>query len=256
VIAPDGPLCALNFETLPIPGSTPHFWIQDVTISVAPSLSLLALGGAPRKPGGPPSLLLIGDPISPLPAQFPNLQFGPREIAAIDSALPNFQKTVIRKERAQPAVYAQSAPGNFDYIHFVAHGVANSQYPLESAVILSSDGKEYELRARDVVTRRLKASLVSLSSCRSAGARIYAGEGLVGFPWAFLQAGARSVVAGLWDVDDESTARLMSQLYAAIGRGRDPAAALREAKLNLIQTSPNWSKPYYWGPFELFTRVQ
>jgi len=48
----------------------------------------------------------------------------------------------------------------------------------------------------------LQAELVTISACRSAGARTYSGEGLVGLAWAFLNAGAHNVVAGLWNVED------------------------------------------------------
>jgi CHAT domain-containing protein len=75
----------------------------------------------------------------------------------------------------------------------------------------------------------------------------------VGFAWAFLRAGSRRVVAGLWDVDDRSTATLMDHLYARVAAGEDPAAALREAKLALMKGG--YPRPYYWAPFELFTVV-
>jgi len=92
-----------------------------------------------------------------------------------------------------------------------------------------------------------------VSACRSAGARAYAGEGLVGFSWAFLRAGARRVVAGLWDVDDQSTAALMDRLYAGLATGVRPAAALRDAKLSLIRAGGRTAAPYNWAAFELFT---
>src|SRR5690606_30495278 len=98
----------------------------------------------------------------------------------------------------------------------------------------------------------LAADLVTISACRSSGARTYAGEGLVGFAWTFLQAGARSVIAGLWEVGDRSTALLMDRLYAEIAAGRPPAEALQEAKLSLIRGS--YSKPWYWGPFQIYVR--
>ena len=92
-----------------------------------------------------------------------------------------------------------------------------------------------------------------MSACRSAGERAYAGEGLVGFAWAFLRAGSRRVVAGLWDVDDRSTAALMEEVYARLAAGAPPAAALREAKRALLHGA--YPKPYYWAPFQLFTVV-
>ena len=94
----------------------------------------------------------------------------------------------------------------------------------------------------------LHAELVTISACRGAGARVYSGEGLVGFTWAFLQAGARHVIAGLWDVTDRSTAQLMDPLYDNISKGASPARALRDAKLSMIHSSGNFKKPYYWAP--------
>jgi len=103
------------------------------------------------------------------------------------------------------------------------------------------------------VSLPLHAQLVTVSACRSAGERAYSGEGLVGFAWAFLRAGASRVVAGLWDVDDRSTADLMDRLYSGIAAGDSAAQALRSAKLALLASGGNAGKPYYWGPFQLFT---
>jgi CHAT domain-containing protein len=60
------------------------------------------------------------------------------------------------------------------------------------------------------------------------------------------------VIAGLWDVDDRSTADLMGHVYAEIAQGRSPAAALRAAKLAMIARGGAAAKPYYWAPFQLF----
>jgi CHAT domain-containing protein len=94
---------------------------------------------------------------------------------------------------------------------------------------------------------------VTVSACRSAGGRAYAGEGLVGFAWAFLKAGASNVIAGLWDVNDKSTTKLMAGLYKRIGEGSPAADALREAKLDLIRGGGAYAKPFYWAPFQIYT---
>ena len=93
---------------------------------------------------------------------------------------------------------------------------------------------------------------VTLSACRSSGARTYAGEGLVGLTWAFLQAGSRHVVAGLWDVADQSTSLLMDRFYTGIAAAAAPSDALRNAQIELIHTA--YAKPYYWGPFQCYGR--
>lgn len=98
----------------------------------------------------------------------------------------------------------------------------------------------------------LSATLVTLSACRSAGAKTYSGEGQVGLSWAFLRAGARSVVAGLWDVTDRSTATLMADFYQQLSQQVAPIEALRHAKLSLLHGRNVYQKPFYWGPFQLY----
>ena len=98
----------------------------------------------------------------------------------------------------------------------------------------------------------IHAELVTLSACRSAGAREYAGEGLIGFAWAFLQAGARAVVAGLWDVSDGSAEPLMAKFYEGVNASRDPVKALREAKLWLLHGGARFQKAFYWGAFQTY----
>jgi CHAT domain-containing protein len=138
-------------------------------------------------------------------------------------------------------------------VHFTAPAVANIESPLDSAVILSGPDERYKLYARAVAALPLRAELVTVSPCRSAGERAYAGEGLVGFAWAFLRAGSRRVVAGLWDVDDRSTAALMDDVYTRLAAGASPAAALRDAKRALMKAG--YPQPYYWARFQLFTVV-
>ena len=77
---------------------------------------------------------------------------------------------------------------------------------------------------------------------------------MVGLTWAFLDAGARNVVAGLWDVDDRSTADLMKTYYAQLAAGAAPSQALREAKIAMAHSNLALQKPYYWGAFQIYTR--
>jgi CHAT domain-containing protein len=76
----------------------------------------------------------------------------------------------------------------------------------------------------------------------------------VGLSWAFLRAGAHSVIGALWEVSDESTPRLMDSLYQGLEDGKNPGAALRNAKLNLLHSRERFRLPFYWAPFQMYTR--
>jgi len=69
-----------------------------------------------------------------------------------------------------------------------------------------------------------------------------------------LQAGAQNVIEGLWDVTDASTPDIMDVLYSQIAEGRSAAEGLRAAKLALIRSGSAYQKPYYWGPFQMYSR--
>jgi CHAT domain-containing protein len=245
VVAPDGTLHGLNLEALPMPGDEPRYWVEDVTVSIAPSLAKLsARNGA----NNGKRLLLIGDPVG-VDRSYPPLAYAPAEIAGITQRFGAERSVVISRERATPDAWRTSDPGGFSAIHFTAHATANRESPLDSAVLLAG-GKLY---ARDVMATPLTADLVTVSACRGVGTRMYSGEGMVGFAWAFLHAGARNVIAGLWDVNDQSTSRLMDVLYRELAAGKGPADALHTAKLELVRSKGNLRKPYYWAPFQLYT---
>ncbi len=252
ILAPDGALHELNLEALPAISGKPRYWLEDVTLLMAPSLALLAPANRTTRADSN-SLLLIGDPEAG-GSEFAPLPDVGTEVGSLRRRFPGPGSLVLTGAAAYPGAYREANPGRFSLIHFSAHATSNRESPLESAVILSKRGKAYKLYAREVIGLPLRARLVTISACRGAGARIYAGEGLVGFAWAFLEAGAQNVIAGLWEVNDRSTAVLMDRLYAEIRSGRAPAAALRAAKLDLLRSQGAYRKPYYWAPFQVFTR--
>ena len=247
VIMPDKHLHALNFETLIVPNPQPHYWIEDVTITTASSIQLLARSSPA---GNRSSLLLVGNP----PSADPSLPPLPRAADEIRLVREHFKDAnVLDGPRATPRAYDTAASTQYAFIHFVAHGVAGRTHPLDSAVVLGRDGSGYKLYARDIIRRPLRARLVTISSCHGAGQRAFAGEGLVGLAWAFLRAGAHQVIAALWEVSDSATPELMDAMYASIQRGDDPAVALRQAKLRLLHSNSVFRRPRYWAPFVLYS---
>ncbi len=251
IIVPDGALHELNFETLTVASPQRHYWIDDVEVEIAPSLATLTAAAAPVATG-PARLLLVGNAVAHEP-EFPLLAHAAAEMSSVAAHFPADGVTVLSGARASPAAYTGAEPNRFAYVHFTAHAVANAESPLDSVVVLSGPDDRYKLYARDVAALRLHAELVTISACRSAGDHAYSGDGLVGLSWAFLKAGARHVIAGLWDVDDSSTPQLMNHLYAGIASGQSPGRALRDAKRALIAAGGAAAAPYRWAALELFT---
>lgn len=254
IVLPDGSLYGLNFETLIAPDPQPHYWIEDVTLTTGSSLTLLA-SAAHAPASKEKNLLLVGNP-KVANAEFPSLLQAPAEMRKVQQYFPELRRTVLEGARATPKAYLNSHPERFSYVHFSTHGTASRTQPLESAVVLSQEGDSYKLYARDIVTRHLRAELVTISACYGSGRRAYSGEGLVGLSWAFLRSGAHNVIGALWEVSDApATPELMDALYRELAKGKDPASALRSAKLSLLHPanpSTVFRKPFYWAPFQLY----
>lgn len=251
IVVPDRALHEINLETLVNEAPSPHYWLNDVSLSLAPSISLIKTAGdAPLLSA---SVLLVGAPLTSA-SNVPALPGARAEIDGIARSFPDSRATtVLTGANATPARYRQSEPGHFSLIHFAAHTEINPASPLDSAILLSPGEETYKLYAHDLQSSPLHAELVTLSACRGAGARMFPGEGLVGLTWALLQAGAQNVIAGLWNVPDASTAHLMADLYNGLARRSTPVEALRAAKLHIIQSSPS-AKPYDWAAFQVYGR--
>ena len=137
--------------------------------------------------------------------------------------------------------------GQVELIHLACHGVFRSTNPLASALQLG-DGW---LTAQDVLDEDLglRGATVVLSAC-SAGRGADEVPDPLGLTWACLAAGAQSVIAALWPVDDAVTAQLMARFYRDLARGMDPEAALSRARRAVARHHPH---PYFWAAFRCFT---
>jgi CHAT domain-containing protein/Tfp pilus assembly protein PilF len=274
-IIPDGSLNNLNFETLLVPEAKPseakppaakpseakppepklHYWIEDVTITNASSLRVLA-AARPNKEKRGRTLLLVGNSVAPND-KYPQLPRAEDQMNSVARRFPAAEEKILTQQAATPPAYLASNPERFSYIHFVAHGMASRLSPLDSAIVLSKSSAEddsFKLYARDIIGHPLRAELVTISACYSSGERAYSGEGLVGLSWAFLRAGAHNVIAALWEATDNSTEQLMDKFYDELQKGKTPDAALRDAKLSLLHNSA-FHNPHYWAPFQLYARL-
>jgi CHAT domain-containing protein len=112
------------------------------------------------------------------------------------------------------------------------------------------------LEVAEIAELKLDCDLVVLSACQTGRGQLVSGEGIVGLTRAFLYAGSRSVAVSLWNVSDLSTARFMQSFYRHLATGTGAVAALRQAKLEMIEPGKATRHPYYWAPFVLVGNSQ
>jgi CHAT domain-containing protein/Tfp pilus assembly protein PilF len=188
--------------------------------------------------------------------QFDRLKFTRKEAQIIQALIPANSTTQSFDFAASRAAATSSNLSQYKIIHFATHGLANSDYPELSGIILSlidENGNALNgfLRITDIFNLKLAADLVVLSACQTGLGQNIQGEGMVGLTRGFMYAGAKRVVVSLWSVDDEGTAALMSSFYQKmLQKGLTPAAALRAAQLEMWKQG-KWKSPYYWAAFTL-----
>lgn len=133
-------------------------------------------------------------------------------------------------------------------VHLATHGEFRSDNPLFSGLSFE-DGW---LTTLDIFNLTIEASLVTLSACQTGRSVIGGGDELNGLMRAFLVAGAKTLLLGLWSVEDQSTARFMKSFYTGLAARQTKSQALRIAQLQFIQDhNAVYTHPYFWAPFFL-----
>lgn len=179
------------------------------------------------------------------------------EVEAIMPFVPPQERKIGFDFQASLATATSEELQQYRYLHFATHGLINNANPELSGLVFSLVNREGAaqdgfLRLLDVFNLKLNAELVVLSGCRTGLGKEVNGEGLLGLTRGFMYAGARRVVASLWNVNDGATAELMQRMYRGLlgKKNLSPAAALRAAQLEMWH-DPRWQSPYYWAAFTM-----
>jgi len=295
LVSPDGPLHTLPWAALVRKGhqgepgrAAPHL-VEWRPVHVVMSATVYAELQKSRRMGSASSPVLFtafGDPKYPTLSRdqagqsanrelrsavtrgfdLSRLPASREEIEGIASLYPGASVTYAGEQATEER--AKSIGKDVRYLHFACHGLLDERFPLNSALALTIPERPAEgqdnglLQAWEIFEQvRLDADLVTLSACETALGKEMGGEGLVGLTRAFQYAGARSILASLWSVSDESTTELMKRFYGYLKSGKTKDEALRAAQIDLIRapegtprgrgSTASVSHPFHWAAFQL-----
>ena len=172
------------------------------------------------------------------------------EINQISSELP--AQTFLNDAFTKTNLENQLQKNTFPVLHLATHGQFSSD--LRETFLLAWDEK-ITLEEFDHLLKLGERSqtnpieLLVLSACQTAEGDKRAALGLAGLA---VRSGARSTLATLWSVQDQSTAVLMTEFYQGLLQqsGINKAEGLRQAQLALLK-DPRYQHPFYWSPFVL-----
>jgi CHAT domain-containing protein len=232
IIVPHGPLHYLPFHAL---HNGQGYLLEQWEISYLPGASLLRHCCETEVAEG--GLLAVGHSLQG------RLPFAVEEARSIATA---WEGQALLEQEATLSRFCETAPQK-KLLHLATHGDFRVDNPLFSGLALA-DGW---LTTLDVFNLRLQASLVTLSACETGRSLIGGGDELLGLMRAVLAAGAASLLASFWAVEDSSTAEMMRSFYGHLAKGQRKGQALRRAQRELIEAGSSYSHPYFWAPFFL-----
>lgn len=232
-----------------IPMSVLHdgeqYLIEKYSIALMPGLQLLD----PQPFKQSKSKALIAG-LSEARGRFPSLPSVPQELQKIQSQISNSTELLNQKFTSEGFKDTLSSEP-FSVIHLATHGQFSSQ--ANETFILTWNGDidvnqlNNLLRSRDTA-QSSSIELLVLSACETLTGDKRASLGLAGVA---VRAGARSTLATLWQINDQTTTLLMSEFYGALNNAMlSKAEALRKAQLALLK-NPLYSSPYFWAAYVL-----
>lgn len=213
------------------------------TLFYLPSASVLPFIYQNRRPGETPQVLALAQ--SHIPG-VPPLPYTQQEVQAIAELYPT---TLLTGAIATESNLASRA-GEHAILHVATHGQLEANNPLFSAISLTPDvHTDGRLEVREVYKLDLHSTeLVVLSACQTKMGEHSLGDDIIGLNRAFIYAGAPTVIASLWTVEDRATALLMTRFYTHLRSGESKAVALQKAQTDIRAEYPH---PYYWAAFVL-----
>jgi CHAT domain-containing protein len=123
-----------------------------------------------------------------------------------------------------------------DVIHFGGHAIGDERGFMPSSIVLRRNGREHRVGVSEIAKLRLRrAAVVVLAGCNTARGEQRAAEGVISVAHGFLSAGAPSVIATLWPIDDSAAATFFPRLHRELAKGVPPAEALRAVQLESIR---------------------
>lgn len=232
-IVPSGPLWRVPFAALTDANGEPLHRVLEV--SYVTSADIMRVIASRRRSAAPPSQPLLVSGAEDLVGATKEV----RSLAQLWSST-----RTLGPRNAGLKTLQESLPGR-DLLHIASHCVLHPE-PEKSYIQLGLD----QVRLEQIYGLELKpGSLVFLSSCQSAVGEQNPGKEVTSMASAFSIAGASTVVASRWKVDDAATVDIVSAFYKALLQGKSRGEALRLAELQAAERRPH---PYYWAGFSLF----
>ncbi len=243
VFVPDG---ALRTIPLGVAHDGRQFLVERIALATAPAVNLVSTGRGDAPPVTDEDILLAG--LSEGVQGFPPLPGVESEVTTVRDLMGG--AVLMDQTFTTESLQRQFRSGDYRIVHLASHGVFVGDG--QDSFILTHDSRLDMNQLEALIKYGRPGSepieLLTLSACETAAGDDRAALGLAGVA---VKAGARSVLASLWQISDDATARLITQFYRFLqAPGVTKAEALQRAQADLL-SSGEFSHPSFWSPFLL-----
>jgi len=149
----------------------------------------------------------------------------------------------------------KKSSGDYAIVHLALHGLVNNEMPMKSGLVFTENGDTIEdnfLFAYELSNLNLNTNLLVLSACSTGDGRYQKGEGILSLGRGFMYAGASSILTTLWQINNQSTQKIMQYFYQNLYEGMDKDVALQQAKLSYMDEADGViAHPVFWAAYVL-----
>ncbi len=245
-ILADGPLTGLPWAALPVNKNA----VSGPAISWG-SLVLVAGTSTQAERKASTALLVLGTNGDADPTSKMVLTRAEAEAVTVANLWPDHVDLRLGDD-ARWAELRTGGSAGYKAIHIASHTRVYEGADGRSTIHMAGLATDTPLTVQGIPELQADAELIYLSSCEGGRRHRSAGRGVTSFAEAFLSAGAGSVVASSILVDDQAAAALAAAFYRHWLTGKQRAAALRAALLEVRNADPKWEHPFYWAFTNLY----
>lgn len=238
-----------------------NYLLNDYSVSYAHSASLLFQGISTKSSNANQSVLAFAPSYDENSAEnYTNLASVFRDeltplkwnVSEVDEIKKHFKGSYQTGLNATEKFFKETA-AEHSILHLAIHAFVDDKNLMLSRLIFYQDNDSIEdgmLHAYELFNLDLSAEMAVLSACKTGLEEVQEGEGIMSLGRAFSYAGCPSIVTNHWSVDDQSTSQVMGSFYKYLADGQTKDKALRQAKLDFLQSTNGLkTHPYYWGSF-------
>jgi CHAT domain-containing protein len=206
-----------------------------------------------------PIHVIVADQIGQQISALAPLEQAAGEVAAVRMGAKDRSVTQVDGASADREAVLELLDVPDGWLHFAGHGASRPGRLGYAGIWLSPGSADHTPRFLgwlDILNRGVRSNVVVLDACDLANSYSDSGKNAFSFASAILDAGARNVVASMWEISDAATATWVPSFYSSLtSAGQTDVAERTRAAQQALRESRIFRHPFYWAGLRAYSRI-